>query len=199
MNKVMPQLIRAFSSEGLGAAEKFVWRIIGEPTQSELGSPSVSGETVDTIVEGIFGTSTIDDSYIQTQTSGLMSSGKKIVHLRPDISLYHGQRTLLAGDLFYRYAEDTLSIIVEGAETKAYIRPEAIEIVMTMTYDNVTRLLTDSDYTYDAVAGTVAFIVSIPVNAAIACSYYYDKYIIEDVNNYGKVYIEVILNKISET
>lgn len=201
MGKIMPQLIRAFQTPGLGAAQKFVWRIVKEPTYSDLGSPIDAGETVDTIIDGIIGTSSMDDRFGQTQDMGRMSPGKKIIHVRPDISRYHGQRSLLAGDLIFLYADDSLEVIDSEGQNIAHIRPEAININMTMTYDNVTRILADSDYTYDAISGTITFDSSleIPANAAIAITYYYDKYIIEDVNNYGSVYIEVVLNKISGT
>ena len=199
MTKIMPQLIRTFASRGLGASERFVWRIVKEPTYSDLGSPIDAGATIDTLIWGITGTSTIDDSFDQTQGGGRMSPGKKIIHLRHDIARHYGQRSLLAGDMILRYEETTLDIIVAGAQKEAHIRPEADSITMVMTYDNVTQVLTDSDYTYDPIAGTIAFLVSIPDSAAIACSYCYDKYYIEDVNNYGKVYIEVILNKVSRT
>jgi len=200
LSKLIPQLIRTFATQGLGASEQFVWRIKSEPVYSELGSPVTPAvEPIDTVVWGIYGTSTMDDKFDQSQSGGRMSPGKEIVHLRPDISLYHGQRTLLAGDEFFRYANLELDIIVAGAQTKAYIATEASNIVMVMTYDNVTQLLTNTDYTYDPISGTVVFSISIPATAVIACSYYHDKYIIEDVNNYGKVYIEVMLNKISRT
>ena len=201
MGKIMPQLIRSFQTEALGAAHKFVWRVVKEPTYSPLGSPSTSSETVDTIINAIIGTSSMDDRFGQTQDMGRLSPGRKVLHVRPDISLYHGQRTLLAGDEVFFYADYRLEVFVSGIEYKAHIKPEATNIAMVMTYDNVTYTLQDTDYTYVPVSGTITFApsLSIPVNAAIAITYYYDRYYIEDVNNYGKVYIEVIINKVSRT
>lgn len=200
MSRIMPQLIRTFATTGLGASDRFVWRIVPEPEYSYVGSPiEGSDEPIDTIVWGIYGTGTMDDQYDQTQSGGEMSPGTEIVHIRPDISMYHGQRSILAGDLFFRYGEHTLEVLSSGMEQYGLIPQEATNIGMTLTYDGATQILQDTDYTYDPLTGKITFVLSIPVTGVIVISYCYHKYIIEDVNNYGKVYIEVVLKKISRT
>ena len=56
-----------------------------------------------------------------------------------------------------------------------------------------------SDYTYDPITGKLVFSYAIPSDATVTVSYWYDRYIIEDVNSYGNSYIELICNKISRT
>lgn len=190
---LLKQSARAFHT--IGCAVYIIWRQIGEPVYSELDSPTNLGETIDTKLLAIIGTSTDDDQFDMTETVGRKSSGTKIFHIKPDCSLAREERILLAGDEFYRYADEELLLIQDD---HSFIKPEAINITITIHSPGTVRRLTETtEYTYDAISGKVTFITPIEEDAGILASYYYDKYVVEKVNNYGRTYIEVLATKIS--
>jgi len=103
-------------------------------------------------------------------------------------------RAFTAGDEVFRYGSTTFKY-----DDTIYIPAAAQNIEIIVSYNNVRDILLGSDFTYDTISGLVTITKVIPDNSVIACSYWYDKYYIEDINNYGRAYVELILNKVSKT
>ena len=203
------QISRAFRT--IGCANDYLWRVLGDATYSEIGSPTSHATSIDTIIEAVLVTDG-DDTYSQDRSSR-RSYGAFSLHVGPDTrsEITDGSGTLLgygrkplAGDEIYMGGADAPLLVTDEATPSAYIESDAVITTITMQYLDtgvlVTRILASpGDYTYSIDTGTIAFHIAIPSGATVTASYWYDKYYIEEVMNYGETYIELALNKVSKS
>lgn len=178
----------------MGCADWFVWRIMGEPTRSELGNPTEVAPSVDVRFLANLVVDEVDDEYRVSRRTSRTSPGTITLHVDPKVPRENTSRVFLAGDEVYRYANSQWML-----SDAIYLHPEAVNIQAIATYSNTVYMLIDTDYTYNTATGLVTIDIVLPNDTVIDISYYYDKYYIEEINNYGRVYVELMLNKVSKT
>ena len=204
------QITRAFGT--IGCAESYLWRIAtSDVTFSPIGSPTSYGTNIDTVIDAVL-VSNGDDTFDQNNQV-LRSYGKYTIHVSPDTKseikdvngdlLGYG-RGPLAGDEIYHYKTDETLTPTTESPPRAFIKTEAVSLAITMQYrsggkDIVQLLTVTTDYSYEADTGAISFTITIPSGAVIVASYWYDRYYVEEVTNYGSTFIELVLNKVSKT